>query len=82
MKRTSVRLRTLAALTVLIVLPTSGLAIGGPAHADAPTCDGKPATIVGPGPGNVIEGTPGDDVIVTVAEVVQRQQRGGQHLRG
>lgn len=34
-----------------------------------PTCDGKTATIVGPGPGNVIQGTPGDDVVVTTAEV-------------
>ncbi len=45
------------------------VAVSVPASAETPTCDGKPATIVGPGAGNVIEGTPGDDVIVTVAEV-------------
>ncbi len=66
MKRTPASPPTLAAL---IVLTTIGLALSAPAHADTPTCDGKPATIVGPGPGNVIEGTPGDDVIVTTAEV-------------
>lgn len=66
MKRTSACRPTLATFVVLIA---GGLAVSGPAHADVPTCDGKPATIVGPGPGNVIEGTPGDDVIVTVAEV-------------
>ena len=66
MKRTPASLPTLAAL---IVLTTSGLALSSPAQADTPTCGGKPATIVGPGPNNVVEGTPGDDVIVTTAEV-------------
>lgn len=44
-------------------------AVAAPADAGTPTCDGKPATIVGPGPGNVIHGTQGDDVVVTTAEV-------------
>lgn len=69
MKRTpATHLPALTAITVL--LTGTALATGTvPAHADTPTCDGKPATIVGPGPNNVIEGTPGDDVIITVAEV-------------
>ncbi|PVG81014.1 hypothetical protein DDE18_19470 [Nocardioides gansuensis] len=53
---------------MLMAVASSGAVVGAPAHADTPTCDGKPATIVGPGPGNVTHGTSGDDVIVTVAE--------------
>lgn len=65
MRRTPVVLT--AAVFALVALTVTG-ATTSTAHAETPTCDGKPATIVGPGPGNVIEGTPGDDVVVTVAE--------------
>jgi Ca2+-binding RTX toxin-like protein len=57
----------LSAIAALMVLASSG-AVSSPAHADTPTCDGKPATIVVPGSGNVTHGTSGDDVIVVVAE--------------
>lgn len=52
-----------------IVLAAATIAVAAPADAETPTCDGRPATIVGPGPDNVVEGTPGDDVVVTTAEV-------------
>ena len=37
--------------------------VGTPANADAPTCLGMPAKIVGSADGEAIVGTPGDDVI-------------------
>jgi Ca2+-binding RTX toxin-like protein len=66
LRRSAARLSTIA---LLLTATGTALTATSPAHADTPICDGKPATIVGPGPGNVIEGTPGDDVVVTVAEV-------------
>jgi Ca2+-binding RTX toxin-like protein len=60
-------LPALGALAVLLT-STTVVTLSLPAHAETPTCDGKTATIVGPGPANLTTGTPGDDVIVTVAE--------------
>lgn len=57
-------LRRSSALTLATLL-TGGLLTAAPAEAAAETCQGRPATIVGTGPD--IQGTPGDDVIVTGA---------------
>jgi Ca2+-binding RTX toxin-like protein len=69
-----IRAAHLSAAAVVLAAATS--AVTAPAHADTPTCDGKPASIVGPGPGNVTYGTPGDDVVVTVAEVANGSNGG------
>ncbi|GAA1141217.1 hypothetical protein [Nocardioides aquiterrae] len=54
-----------SALVAPLALAAGLLSLAGPAGAGAPTCQGRPATIVGhPGSGDLV-GTPGDDVIVT-----------------
>ena len=56
MRRTGALLASAALLASLTVAT-----VAAPVSAQVPTCDGKPATIVG---GGLIEGTDGDDVIV------------------
>ena len=53
---------------IVLVATSAVMAVPGAAAADVPTCQGRPATIVGPTAGNSTAGTPGDDVIVTTAE--------------
>ncbi|MBD3923045.1 hypothetical protein IEZ26_00305 [Nocardioides cavernae] len=61
------RVSSLSASIVLLA-SSAVMALQGVAAADVPTCQGRPATIVGPTSGNSTVGTPGDDVIVTTAE--------------
>jgi hypothetical protein len=62
-------MKTLAAVAVLVLVP-----LGTPAAAEAagPTCQGKPATLVGK-PGKSLTGTSGSDVMVS---------RGSSHVNG
>ena len=56
-------LRRSTALVVTALVTGALSAPSSAASATAQTCQGRPATIVGTGP--AIQGTPGDDVIVT-----------------
>ncbi|MCP3973543.1 MAG: calcium-binding protein [bacterium] len=63
----------LLATTALIVIPVA-------AFADAPTCQGVPATIVGTDGDDKIYGTDGDDVIVGLGGDDELSGRGGDDL--
>ncbi len=54
--------------SVVLLVSAGVIALPGPAAGDVSTCQGKPATVVGPTSGNSTTGTPGDDVIVATAE--------------
>jgi Ca2+-binding RTX toxin-like protein len=63
--------------TLAVTAIVAGVLLGTPtpaATASAETCQGRPATIVGTGPD--IQGTPGNDVIVTGASSVTRADAG------
>lgn len=62
-----IRAATLSA-SVLVLASSAVLAVPGVATAETPTCQGEPATLVGPNNGQSTEGTDGDDVIVTTAD--------------
>lgn len=54
--------------SAVLLASSAVMALPGAASADVPTCQGKPATIVGPTSGGDTTGTAGDDVIVTTAD--------------
>lgn len=67
-------------LVAPLVLATWLLPGAGPVGAAAPTCQGRPATIVGhPGSGDLV-GTPSDDVIVTRGAGAVRAKAGDDRI--
>src|SRR4051794_11223940 len=56
--------RILPALALPLVVAVAGLAAAPPPARAAPTCGGKPATMVFGDGDDVVTGTPGDDVVV------------------
>lgn len=56
-------MRLMPTLTAVLALSLPVLALGAPAHAAAPTCNGEKATIVGNTRSNDLRGTPQRDVI-------------------
>lgn len=73
-------MRRTALATALGVLTATAAVITAPVQADAPTCGGEPATIVGTAGDDVLVGTPGHDVIVGLAGDDVIRGRGGDDV--
>lgn len=63
-----------------VSIAASVLAIGHPASAAPPTCDGRAATIVGTHGDDWLQGTGGDDVIVALGGADHVNGRGGDDI--
>jgi Ca2+-binding RTX toxin-like protein len=68
------------AFAAVLVAPAMVVALSAPAHADVPTCGGRPATIVATPRVHRIRGTEGDDVIVGLPGADDINGLGGDDL--